>query len=209
VLEESITDIPFDQRIDKPRIFRDLLWGPKKKVLGVRFLALLLIWCTYLYSYQVVEAFLQYTWSDVFTDLIALANAEAFGYVLAGIIYIKNGDRGRGIIMVSMLATALLTSISLAVNNVVDSKDKSVIVNLLIMAIRFTLSVSFNALLMETFSAFPTIYLCTVFGILNFLARLCGMIGPSNNQSHFNGAKIGMIVTSLISALVAFRFLKQ
>lgn len=58
LIEESVTDIPFDQRIDKPRILRDLIWGPKKKVLGVRFLALLVIWCTYLYSYQVVEAFL-------------------------------------------------------------------------------------------------------------------------------------------------------
>jgi len=141
--------------------------------------------------------------------MIALANAEAFGYVLAGFIYIRNGDRGRGIIMFSMLATALLTGISLAVNDVVDTNKKSVIVNLLIMAIRFTLSVSFNALLMETFAAFPTIYLCTVIGVLNFLGRLCGMIGPSNSQSHFNGAKIGMIVTTFVSALVAFRFLKQ
>ena len=156
-----------------------------------------------------VEAFLQYTWSDVYTDMITLANAEAFGYVLAGLLYIKNGNRARGIIIASMLATALLTSVSLAVNNVVDSKGKSVIVNLLIMTIRFTLSVSFNALLLETFAAFPTIYLCTVIGILNFLGRLCGMIGPSNGQSHFNGAKIGMIVSTLISALVAFSLLKQ
>jgi Sugar (and other) transporter len=56
--EHSVPDIPFDQRIDKPRVLRDLVWGPKRKVLGVRFLVLLVLWCTYMYSYQVVEAFL-------------------------------------------------------------------------------------------------------------------------------------------------------
>lgn len=209
VAPEPVPDIPFDQRIDKPRILKDLLLGPKRKVFGLRFLALLILWSTYMYSYQVVEAFLQYTYSDVFTDTIALANAEAFGYVLAGFVYIKNQNRGRGIMVVTLFTTAFLTAITFAVNQEVDSKAKSVIVNLLIMAIRFSLSISFNALLLTTFIGFPTIYLCTVLGALNFLARLCGLIGPSHQSTHLFGAKIGMIVSNALSGLVAWRFLQE
>jgi hypothetical protein len=75
---------------------------------------------------------------------------------------------------------------------------------LLIMAIRFTISISFNILLLSTFSSFHTIYLCTVLGILNFIGRLCGLIGPSSDQSALVGAKIGMIVVCAFSALVSW-----
>jgi hypothetical protein len=162
-----------------------------------------------MYSYQVVEAFLQYTWSDVFTDTITLANAEAFGYVLAGFVYIKTGGKSRAIMAVSLLVTALLTSITLAVNDTVSSETTSFEVNLLIMAIRFTMSISFNILLLSTFSSFPTIYLCTVLGILNFIGRLCGLIGPSSDQSALVGAKIGMIVVCAFSALVSWFGLRK
>ena len=204
-----MADIPFDQRIDKPRILRDIIWGPKRVVYGVRFLSLLVIWCTYMYSYQVVEAFLQYTWSDIYTDMIILANAEAAGYILACFIYIKNEGRGRGIMIVTLLTIAVLTSITFSVDDVVDTKTKSVFVDILILAIRLTMSITFNALLLTTFTGFPTIYLCSIIGILNFLSRLCGLIGPSHDQSQLIGAKIGVIISSAVSALVAWKVLKE
>jgi hypothetical protein len=71
------------------------------------------------------------------------------------------------------------------------------------------MSITFNALLLTTFTGFPTIYLCSIIGILNFLSRLCGLIGPSQDQSHLIGAKIGVIISSAVSALVAWKVLKE
>ena len=141
--------------------------------------------------------------------MIILANAEAAGYAVAGFIYIKNGGRARGIMSTTLLAMALLTSITFAVHDVVDSQTKSVFVAMLIMLIRFLMSVTFNSLLLSTFSGFPTIYLCTVLGMLNFLSRLCGLIGPSHDESYLAGAKIGLIVSSVASAAVCWKGFKE
>jgi hypothetical protein len=157
----------------------------------------------------VVDAFLQYTWSDVFTDTITVANVEAFGYIIAGFVYVKNGGKSRLMMSVSMATISDLTCVTFAVKDVVDTKAKNIEVSILIMAIRFSLSVSFNSLLLVTFSSFPTIYLCTIFGILNFIGRLFGLIGPSYDQTGLTGAKIGMILATLFTSVVAWFGLRK
>jgi len=68
-----------------------------------------------------------------------------------------------------------------------------VFVAILIMLIRFSLSLTFNTLMLISFKSFPVNYICTVFAALQILGRLSGAVGATAE-----GMDSNLIVTKLL-----------
>jgi hypothetical protein len=89
--------------------------GPERVFLGKKFALLCFCWSVYMYCYLITETFLNYTFGDDFTDIITVSNAEAFGYLLSGFLYVKLNE-GKKLIVFSFLAAGLMTALMLAVH---------------------------------------------------------------------------------------------
>jgi hypothetical protein len=146
-----------------------------------------------MYCFYVMEAYLKYTVGNVFTDIITQANAEAFGYSLSGYLYLKHNNHGKRHITYSLLSAGLLNTLLLLVHSEPTTLSGGLFVAFLIMAIRFSLSVTFNSLMLITFKGFPVSYLCTVFAALMIMGRLSGALGATAE-----GMDSNLIVTKLV-----------
>ena len=76
-------------------------------------------------------------------------------------------------------------------------------VALIIMAIRATLSMTLNGLMLVTFTGFPIAYLASVFGVLQVVARLVGVLGPITAEgSDLLDAKIMFCILAFCAAII-------
>ncbi len=162
-----------------------------------------------MYSYYVLEAFLQYTVGDVFTDIITLSNSEALGYALSAYIYVKHSSEGRRLLSYSLWASSVLCGVMLLVQSVPSSAFWGLFLALLLMALRMSLSMCFNALMMITFTSFPTIYLCSVYAIINVVARICGIMAPTATGEGLFWSKIAVIGSCLVAGGIVYKGLDE
>lgn len=187
--------------------FSDMICG--RTFLGKKFLILGICWCTYMYCSYVTEAFLQYTIGDVFTDTITVANAQALGYALSGYLYVKF-DGGKRIITGSLIAAGVLSALMLSVHSEPSTYGSGAFVAILIMGIHTTLSMTMNSLMLVTFTGFPITYIGSVYGVLQIISRVCGLLGPMTaHGSDLIGTKIAFSLLCLLTALIAGLFFEE
>lgn len=101
---------------------------------------------------------LQFTKANTFVDYIITANAEALGYIAAGVFYPRIG--GKKIIVLALSATALFSFMLMGFTN------SSTVITIFISCSVFTLAFSTNVTYLITFESFPTAYISFVFGML-------------------------------------------
>lgn len=98
----------------------------------------------------------------------------------------------------------------LSVHSEPSTYGSGTFVALLIMGIHTALSITMNSLMLVTFTGFPITYIGSVYGVLQIISRICGLVGPMTaHGSDLIGAKIAFSLLCLLAALIAGLFLEE
>ena len=109
--------------------------------------------------------------SSTFVDYIVLANSEALGYLAAGVLYHKL--RTSRLIIVCALASAALFGLAL-----IPLSDSPMATDVFVCLSSFAVSIAANATFLTTFDSFHTVFLATVFGVMQLSGRVTAVGVP-------------------------------
>jgi hypothetical protein len=145
-----------------------------------------------------LESYLRYRLSTIFIDAITLANVEAFAYLLSGLLYMKYG--AKRMVGICYLIAAICSAVLIGVN------DLTIPFAIMVLGVKIGISMAFNGTLLMSFDAYPISYIASIFGILQFISKAIGILGPFSGQLSFWLTMIIETAFCLLTALITFFF---
>lgn len=77
------------------------------------------------------------------------------------------------------------------------------------MLIRMSLAMLVNGLMLVAFTGFPIAYMCTVYGVMQVVARVVGVAGMMQEDETLVTSKVAFSLLCLLSAVVNGVFLEE
>lgn len=140
--------------------------------------------------------------TSTFIDYIVIANSEALGYLASGILYQKF-RQSRLIIVSSLSAAAFFGLILIAFN------DSSYAIAILVCLANFCAAMASNATFLATFDSFHTVFVATVFGVMQLSGRLVYIAIPFLVEVQYPIPHVVFSAVCFTCAVVVFFGLKE
>ncbi len=158
------------------------------------------LWCSIVINYYIIAFYLKYFPGDIYQNTFAFVMADLSAYLLLGTILKKT------IVGKSLILAQLISGIGGVFYFTLHTYVK--LIPIIVLFCRFGISMSFNTVYAGNNRLFPTKFLSTSFGIVNFISHILAIGAPliaELEEPYPFWVFVGLCLIALVSSI----FLKE